>query len=173
MDLRLPQLLAPLPAPVASPNPPHISAVFLSLSHTHKQVHDHKHAGLWVIASTPWWKGCWKLTAPNLPSPEEGLRLREDRVLPQGHTAYLEQGLELSPGLSIAVLCSLCLAPSCLISLQLSPSPRPHHASWEEGAEGNGHVWVQLPIEAPDVSSAHCHLLVCLSAPISSPCRLR
>lgn len=124
---------------------PFSSCFSLSLTYTETGT-DHKHAGLWVTPPKTSVERLLEINWSN-PSPmEEGLRLREGRVLSRGHTACLEQDLELSPGLSFPLSSAPhALLPPALSSLQLSPSPHPIMFPGRRGLKGMD-MNVQLPL---------------------------
>lgn len=100
--------------------PPHISAAHLSHTHRNRYMNTHCRP-----VGGPLWKGCWKLSGPPLLCTEEGLRLREGRVLCRSHTTHLGQGLELSLALSIAHPMVQSPAPSCPLFPTTEPFSQP------------------------------------------------
>lgn len=72
---------------------------------------------------------------------EEGLKLREGRLLSQSHTAYLGPSLELSPGLSVApVQCSSSFTSSSPLFPAVETFSLPPSGFLGGEAEGKGHL---------------------------------
>lgn len=150
VDFRFPQLLAPLPAPVVSLHtpPPPFSATFLSVSHTQKQEHEHKRAGLQATLLSTAIEAQLEITWSNPSFYRGGTEAQRGAgPFPRSHS---KSGAGPETELHYLSCALHALPPLALFSLQLNPSPCPiprgRRGLKGMDIRGSGYPWGSLMV---------------------------